>query len=209
MDELDREYGTGGLLGFLLYHAKAGHNPDWLQTHLELEPRSSVTKIYELGWVPGLFQIEDYARAAFTAFGVKDVDGQVAQRMERQQILTKDDPPWFWVLLAQPVLEWQVGGPEVMRSQLIRLLEISELPNVVLRVLPKTAGAHVGLDGTFKIMKIAGANVVYTEAMGGGRLVQVSSEVEIFENRFDRIGAAALPTDSSRRLIESMVENSR
>lgn len=209
VDALDEEYGTGGLLGFLLYHAKAGHNPDWLRTHLELEPRASVIKAYELGAVPGLLQIADYARAMFVSAGVKDVEGQVAQRMERQQILTREDPPWLWVLLAEPVLEWQVGGSEVMRRQLSRLLEVSALPNVVLRVVPKTAGAHMGLSGSFKIMKIAGANLVYTEALGGGRLVQVSSEVETFELWHDRLGSVALPVDSSRSLIESMVESGR
>jgi hypothetical protein len=209
MDALDEEYGTGGLLGFLLYHAKTGHNPDWLQTHLELEPRASVIKIYELGMVPGLLQIADYARALFVSAGSKDVEGQVALRMERQQILYKEDPPWLWVLLAEPVLEWQVGGAEVMRRQLARLLEVSELPNVVLRVVPKTAGAHMGLHGTFKIMKIAGANLVYTEAMGGGRLVQGASEVANFEMWHDQLGAVALPIDSSRNLIANMLENGR
>jgi hypothetical protein len=206
---LDLEYGTGGLLSFLLYHAKTGHDSDWLKAHLELEARASVLKIYELGWIPGLLQTEAYARALFVSAGSKDVEGQVAQRMERQQILGRENPPHLWILLAEPVLEWQVGGAEVMRDQLIRLLEVSELPNVALRVVPKTTGAHMGLNGSFKIMKVAGVDLVYTEALGGGRLVQGSSEVETFEIWHDRIGAVALPIDSSRNLIESKLEISR
>jgi hypothetical protein len=204
---LDREFGTGDLLSLLLYHAKTGHDPDWLKTHLELEARASVLKIYELGLVPGLLQTADYARALFVSTGSKDVEGQVAQRMERQQFYDKETPPLLWVLLAEPVLEWQVGGAEVMRKQLIRLVEASELPNVMLRVVPKSVGAHVGLHGTFKIMKVAGADLVYTEAMGGGRLVQGSSEVETFGEWFDRIGAMALPIDSSQNLIAGMLES--
>ncbi|MBC6459945.1 helix-turn-helix domain-containing protein [Actinomadura sp. HBU206391] len=203
---LDREYGTGDLLSLLLCHAKTGHDPDWLKTHLELEARASVLRIYELGCVPGLLQTEDYARTLFVSAGLRDVEGQVARRMERQRILGRDDPPHLWVLLAEPVLEWQVGGSEVMGGQLIRLLEMSELPNVVLRVIPKTVGAHLGLNGSFKIMRIAGSDLAYTEAMGGGRLVQGSSEVETFQSWYDHIGAVALPVDSSRELMRNMLE---
>jgi hypothetical protein len=203
---LDKAYGTGELLSLLLHHATTGHDPDWLRTHLELEGKATVLKTYELGVVPGLLQTPGYARALFISAGSKDVDGQVAKRMERQQILSKKEPPDVWVLLAESVLGWQVGGADVMREQLARLLEVSELPNVVLRVVPRTAGAHLGLYGTFKIMKVGTTKLVYTEAMGGGRLVQGSSEAETFEEWYDRIGAVALPIDSSRRLIAGLME---
>jgi Domain of unknown function (DUF5753) len=206
---LDERYRTGGLLGFLLHHAKTGHDPDWFRTHLEFEARATILKIYELALVPGLFQTAEYARALFIAHGVKDIEGQVATRMERQHLLLKDNPPLIWVLLAEHVLEWHVGGADVLREQLVRLLERSNLPNVVLRVVPKTAGAHPGLASAFKIMKVAGADLAYTEAMGGGRLVQGASEVQIFEMCYDRIGAVALPIDSSRNLITSKLESIR
>jgi hypothetical protein len=77
---------------------------------------------------------------------------------------------------------------------------------VVLRIVPKTVGAHMGLNGSFKIMKVAGVDLVYTEALGGGRLAQGSSEVETFEEWHDRIGAVALPIGSSRDLIAGKLE---
>lgn len=203
---LDERYGTGGLLGFLLHHAKSGHDPDWFKAHLEFEARATVLRIFELGIVPGLFQTEEYARALFVAYGSKDVEGQVATRMERQHVLFKDNPPLLWVLLAESLLEWHVGGRDVLAGQLARLVEFSNMPNVVLRVVPKLAGAHPGLNGAFKIMKVAGADLAYTEAMGGGRLVQGASEVETFGTCYDRIGAVALPTDLSRKLIVSKLE---
>ncbi|MFG2006095.1 helix-turn-helix transcriptional regulator [Spirillospora sp. NPDC048911] len=206
VEALDQRYGTGGLLGFILHHAKTGHDPDWFRAHLEFEARASALRIYELGVMPGLLQIEEYARALFVAAGSKDVDGQVAKRMERQRLLTKEDPPLLWILLAEPVLDWEVGGADVLRKQLARLLQITERPNVVLRVVPKSAGAHLGLSGAFKIMKVAGANLAYTEAMGGGRLVQGASEVGVFEEWYDRIGAKALPECSSRSLITRKLE---
>lgn len=205
-DALDAHYDTGGLLAFLLHHAKHGHDPDWFHTCQTFEAKASVIKVYELGLVPGLLQIEEYTRALLVKFGSKDVDGQVANRLKRQQILTREDPPKLWALLAESALEWQVGGPQAMRNQLARLLEVSQWPRVVLRVVPKTAGAHIGLSGAFSIMKVARTTVAYTEALDGGRLVQEASEVATFEEWFDDIGAVALPIGPSRALISRKLE---
>ncbi|WP_433326114.1 helix-turn-helix domain-containing protein [Spirillospora sp. CA-294931] len=176
--KIDDAWNTGGLFGIMVYYATLGHDPDWFKAHLELEAKASVLRIYELAVVPGLLQTEDYARALFRSFGSKNVEAQVAQRMNRQRVLRRQDPPTLWVLLAEPVLEWQVGGSEVMRDQLGHLREVSELPNVILRVVPKIEGAHPGLGGAFKIMKVGAVDLVYTEAMGGGRLAQGTSEAE-------------------------------
>ena len=205
-EKIDIAWNTGGLFGIMVYYATYAGDPDWFKAHLELEGRATSLKIYELSVVPGLLQTEEYARALFRSFGVKDVDGQVTQRMERQERLVGPSAPRLWVLLAQPVLEWYVGGPDVLYRQLAKLLEISQMPNVSLRVLPKTAGAHPGLPGAFKIMRVGGVDLVYTEAVGGGRLAQAVSEVEIFLDRYDGIGAKALPEDSSRRLVEQTME---
>ncbi|GAA1540332.1 helix-turn-helix transcriptional regulator [Actinomadura kijaniata] len=206
-DKLDAAWRTGGLFGVLVYYATLGHDPDWFKAHLELEARARVLRIYELGFVPGLLQTERYARALFNAWGVRDVEKQLTQRMERQvAVFDRPEPPMTWVLLAEPVLEWQIGGPEVMREQLAHLLEISEHPNVVIRVVPKIEGAHPGLGGAFKIMTVGGADLVYTEAMGGGRLVQGALETGRFVDWWDRIGARALPEGSTRLLVRRKME---
>ncbi|GAA3930191.1 helix-turn-helix transcriptional regulator [Actinomadura viridis] len=205
-EKIDAEWKTGGIFSIMVYYATYASDPDWYKAHLELEAQASILKLYELSVVPGLLQNEEYARALFLSFGVKDVDGQVAKRMERQKRLTRPGAPMLWVLLAEPVLEWQVGGPDVLYRQLARLLEISHWPNASIRVVPKTAGAHPGLPGAFKIMKVGRSDLVYTEAVGGGRLARGTSEVETFLNRFDHIGAKALPEDATRRLIEKTME---
>jgi hypothetical protein len=74
-------------------------------------------------------QTADYARASFTAAGLKDieVDKELASRMSRQGALERPDPPTVRVLLDEGVLDHRVGSPEVMRAQLTRLLEVSKL----------------------------------------------------------------------------------
>ncbi|MFI0454389.1 Scr1 family TA system antitoxin-like transcriptional regulator [Actinomadura sp. 6N118] len=207
--KLDQYFALNGHFKRLLRYARLGHDPDWFKAHVQYEARATEHKIYELGVIPGLLQTPDYARALFRSFGSKDVEGQVATRMERQRAVFDENPPFLWVILAQPVLEWLVGGPNVMREQLTRLLEVAEQPDVILRVVHKSAGGHPGLGGAFQIMTVEGADLVYTEALGGGRLVEGGSEVQAFARRFGRIGAQALTESASLKHVQQAMETLR
>jgi transcriptional regulator with XRE-family HTH domain len=204
--KLDEAFGTGGHFLRLLTFAKLGHDPDWFKEHVSYEARASMLKIYELSLVPGLLQTEAYARACFEAAGVEDVDDQVALRLARQESLNRRPRPMLWVLLSQSVLDWPVGGLDVMREQLAHLLNWAAKPSVVLRVIPRGAGAFIGLDGAFKLITVTEGDMAYTEAHGGGRLILATSEVRTYGIRYDRIGAKALPDDSSRQLIKQVME---
>lgn len=59
-----------------------------------------------------------------------------------------------------------------MRAQLTHLVESAQRPDITIRVVPRSVGAHVGRDGSFKIVTVDGREVVYAAAHGGGRLVQ-------------------------------------
>lgn len=110
------------------------------------------------------------------------------------------------MILAQTVLEWPVGGPEVFKAQLARLLEVSELPHVSIRIVPSTAGAYEGLDGPFMILTGKEDEVAFVEAPNAGRFVADDVEVKDFVTRFDRIGMLALPVGPSRELIKQIME---
>jgi transcriptional regulator with XRE-family HTH domain len=204
---LDKRWNTGGHFLRLLKYAKLGHTPDWFKEHVQSEAKASVLKICEHSLVPGLLQTEDYARAVFTIGGVKEVETHVAARMARKETLERSDPPLVWVLLGESALGYPVGGPQVMRDQLTRLLELSALPHIMLRVVPRSAGYHVGLDGAFKVMTVCGTDMAYTEAGGGGRLVMDTAEVREFGIWFDRVGTEALSRGSTRSLIEQARES--
>jgi transcriptional regulator with XRE-family HTH domain len=204
---IDDHLDTGGHFLRLLTYAKLGHHPDWFKEHLGYETRASLLRIFELSLVPGLLQTEEYAHALFKSAGERDIDAQLAQRMSRQTILTRDPPPSLWILLDEQVLRRAIGGPRVMRAQLARLLEVADQPDVILRVIPASTGYHLGLEGsTFKILTVAEGDVAYTEATGGGRLILGTDEVRSFALRYDRIGAKALPEDPSRSLIAQVME---
>jgi transcriptional regulator with XRE-family HTH domain len=203
---LDERWDTGGHFGLLLWYARLGHDPNWFKQHVDIEAQALVIKVYEASLVPGLLQLPEYARELLTAGGEPNIDELVTERMSRQMILDRDPPPFLLVLLSENVLRWPIGGATVMRRQLAHLLELSERPNIGIRVVPRTAGAHPGLDGSFKIMSGAGGDVAFTESPGGGRLVPSTTEVRSYVTRYDRIGQKALPEDQSRELIVQIME---
>lgn len=205
----DAHFELNGHFTRLLRYGRSAHDPDWFVQHVDIEARATVIKIYELAVVPGLFQTPEYARALLTAGHAFDIDRQVALRMRRQELLDRPDPPELWVILSESVIDWPVGGPGVMRAQLARLLELGERPTVIIRVIPRSEGAHQGLAGAFKILSVEGDQTVYTEANGGGRLAQGASEVRAFATWYDRIGAQALSESSSRELIKRAMEAMR
>jgi hypothetical protein len=205
---LDERWDLNDHFQRLLRYARAGHDSNWFKQHVLYEGRASELKMYESLIVHGLLQTPDYARAMLIAGqAVEDVDAAVAARMARQSILTKRNPPVLWVLLNQAVLMPVIGGKDVMRGQLRQLLEMSQLPNVIIRMIPWSTGAHVGLDGSFLLTTVEEGEVAYMEANGGGRLSVDAAEVRRYRIKFDRLGADALSRDESRNLIAGVMEN--
>ncbi|GAA0970500.1 helix-turn-helix transcriptional regulator [Actinocorallia libanotica] len=203
---LDRTWDTGGLFTTMLWYARLGHSPNWLQQYIDVEAVSSVIRAWESTLVPGLLQTPDYARAALQAGNVPDVEAALAARMARQEILEREDPPVLWILILESLLEIPGGGRAVMRAQIAHLLEASHRPNVGLRVIPKETGLHSGLDGPFMIMTTGSGDVAYVEAPGGGRLVPSQLEVQSYVLRYDRISQEALPAGLSRDLMKQIME---
>ncbi|WP_067491645.1 helix-turn-helix domain-containing protein [Actinomadura hibisca] len=205
---LDALYGTGELIQILLHYALSAHEPDWFGAHVELESKSNVIHLYECQVIPGLLQTEAYARTVFTLGGEsEDPERAVRARMARQEALTRPDSPRLWVLLEQDVIERLVGGPEVMREQLERLLELSERPKITIRIVPRSLGYHIGLRGAFKVLRVGKESLTYTEAAAGGRLTTDPVEVERMAERFEVISADALTREASRDLLRRIMES--
>lgn len=203
---LDAKWNTGGLFGVLLWFARLGHDPNWNKNYLAFEERSSEIRMYDGQLIPDLFQTPDYARALLLAGRPKNLEKTVEARVARQAILHKPNATEVWVLMAETVLGPHVGGPSVMREQIAHLIRLSELPNVILRIVPNNAGANEGLDGPFKVLKVKEGEIGYLVAPNGGRLELDTEEVAGLRNRFDRIGAMALPVELSRVMLKDAME---
>lgn len=181
--------------------------------YVGLEAAARSIRAYEQQVIPGLLQSEDYALAMIGAARLSDtpleIDRRVHVRMARQSLLIQDEPIELWVVLDEAVLSRPVGGDAVMRDQLVRLIEATELPNVTLQVLPFAAGAHAAMDGTFAILdfpEVADPDVVYAENATGGLFLEKVDELKKYSSIFDTIRAAALTPEESTVMIASLIE---
>jgi transcriptional regulator with XRE-family HTH domain len=189
--------------------------PDYFNLYVGLEAAASRMLHYNGELVPGLFQTEDYALTVMRTHNPHLDESEVARRVRlriaRQAILSRPiDPPILHVAVDEGVLWRPVGGPDVMAAQLDRLAEISELPNVALRVVPFSAGLHQGmLAGSFIVMrfpvKLGGEEseppTVYAELFTGAVYLDKADEIDDYERAFGGIWQLATDEFSSRELI--------
>jgi hypothetical protein len=205
---LDKKYDTGDLFQLLLFYARAAHDPDWFRSYTQYEAEATIVRIYEGNVVPSPLQIEAYTRALLKESNAKDMEATVRTRLARQEaILGRTDPPFVWVLLGEGALECEIGEPAVMKAQLQHLLELSELPHVSIRIIRKSAGAHLGLDGPFRVISLESREIAYADAQRGGRLIEATGEVRELRVDYERIGMKALAEDASRALIKRLMES--
>jgi transcriptional regulator with XRE-family HTH domain len=148
--------------------------PGWFTAYVSLESAASTLRTYEPHYVTGLLQTHAYARgilrAGFPNEGEADLERRVDLRLRRQSLLDRADAPTLWVVMEEAVLHRLIGGPEVMREQIDRLLEAAELPTVTIDILPFTAGAHVGAFAPFTYFRFDAPelpDVVYAELLSG------------------------------------------
>ncbi|WP_231158141.1 helix-turn-helix transcriptional regulator [Streptomyces sp. CNZ748] len=205
---VDAALGTGGLLSRLVALVMRSQLPGWFQQVAELQARASTIYCFEMGLVPGLLQTEAYARAVLGVLDRENLDDRTAVRLARQGIFEKAEPPVFWAVLSEAALLQEMGGSETMRGQLTHLLSFESDPRVNIQVLPFSAGAHAGLQGSFDIYRFAGdPTIVYTEGYGSGHPSANLDTVRDCSLRYDHLQAAALPLKDSAELIRRVMED--
>ena len=205
--------------------AREGHRKGWWSVYddvlptgfgiyVGLEAEAAGVRSFEGEVINGLFQTPDYARAILREVQVKDTDEQIERlvdlRIKRQDSLERDTPLDVWLILDESVVRRTIGGPEVMRGQLARLVEASRKPNVTLQVLPFASGSHAGLRGSFSILEFperADPDVAYVESVAGIIYLEKEREVKHCAEAFDRLRAAALsPAQSTDLIVEAAKE---
>ncbi|KOX23398.1 helix-turn-helix transcriptional regulator [Nocardiopsis sp. NRRL B-16309] len=192
--------------------------PTWFAPYIGVESEAAELDNYNDGLIPGLCQTPDYARALITAVaedeGPDRVDGHAAVRVRRQQRLSGDSPLRFSAVFNEAALHRVVGGVEVMREQLAHLLAVSEQPNVDLRCLPFSAGAHAATEGNFVLLRfpdvIEGVNsgdAVYIEYAIGGLFLEQESETAYYQVLYRKAQGAALDQQATRQLVQQVLDD--
>jgi hypothetical protein len=128
----------------------------------------------------------------------------VSARLVRQQRLTERPLLELWAVIGEGALHRQVGGPKVMADQLGHLLNVVELPNVKVQVLPFGAGAHGAMSGPLTLLDFADPadpSVAYLEYPVGAHLVDDPDMIATLAMLFDDLRDQALSTRESAELI--------
>jgi transcriptional regulator with XRE-family HTH domain len=160
--------------------------PHWVEPYFGLEAAASFIREYELQFVPGLLQIEPYARAVIR-LGNHPAEDEVIRRAEariaRQEILARPLPPTLWAVMDESALGRVIGGPEVMKAQIRHLIEMCDHPAVTLQILPFSAGAHRAMGGPFTILRYTEPDlrdVVFIEQLTSALYLDKTTEVDSY-----------------------------
>jgi plasmid maintenance system antidote protein VapI len=181
--------------------------PSWFRPWAEYEMTTTVIRTWSPGVIDGLLQTEDYAAALVSVSpGVTPdkVAERVANRMARQKrVLFRDDPPKAWFLVGIASLRSMPASDPVMSAQLRHLLEVAELPNVTLQVVPECW--HGGLPGGF----IVADRAAYVESLIAGQVYADEQMVSSLADCFDTIRAETMRSSESVALIREMLARER
>jgi transcriptional regulator with XRE-family HTH domain len=166
------------------WHAYRDVLPGWFTAYVSLETGAGTLRTYEPHYVTGLLQTRAYAHAVLSG-GLpngteEDVERRVNLRLRRQSLLERENAPVLWVVMEEAVLHRVVGGPEVMREQIDRLLEVSELDHVSIDILPFAVGAHVGACAPFTYFRFEEPelpDIVYSEILSASMYLDERADV--------------------------------
>jgi transcriptional regulator with XRE-family HTH domain len=186
--------------------------PRWFEPYIGLERAASVIRSYEVQFVHGLLQTEDYARAVIMISNAhapaEEIDRRVSMRIKRQQLLTQPDAPEVWAVLDEAALRRSPGDPAVMHGQLQHLLELTDLPNVTLQIVPFDAGPHAAAGGPFSILRFPEPDlpdVVYLEQLNSALYLDQPGDVANYLTIMDQLCVQAETGASSRKIIRALL----
>lgn len=177
---------------------------------LQFESEASAIRSFAPTLVPGMLQTAEYARWAIRSIvevlPPDEAEARHEVRMKRRgQVVDRDDPPDYFLVLDESVLHREVGGAEVTAEQLYVLLEVSRMPSVRVRVIPFAQAATVALLGPFTILELGEDEdaVLYRETFDDDEINQNHDEIQHHRTIFDALWARSLGEEASQRLINA------
>jgi transcriptional regulator with XRE-family HTH domain len=180
-----------------------------LDPYIGLEQAATSITSFTMYYVPALLQTEDYARAIIKAIAPK-MDPRIHQqrveaRLRRQQLLDRDTPPNYRVLLDEAVLHRRVGGSAVMAAQLDRILELERESRTTVQVIPFDVGAHAAQDSNFVLLEFdeSLSPVVFIEGLTNHQYQERKADLARYREAVEYLRDSALsPRDSVLRIAE-------
>jgi hypothetical protein len=194
------------------WHQYSDVLPDWFSVYVGLEEATSLLRVYELQFVPGLLQTAGYARAVVAggqsgAAGA-EIERRVQLREARQELLGKPGGPRLWAVIDEAALRRPIGGREVMRAQLSRLIEATAEPDVTLQIVPFESGGHAAEGGAFTIMRFPEPelpDIVYVEQLTSALYLDKREDVERYSEVMEKLSVESEPPERTAGLLSQIM----
>jgi transcriptional regulator with XRE-family HTH domain len=205
--DLAREANTPGW-----WHRYSDLLPTWFSAYVGLEAASALIRTYEVQFVPGLLQTEDYARAVILlghrTASAEEIERRVKLRTNRQHLLTKPDPPRLWAVVDEAALRRPIGGPDTMRTQLEALINATKLPNIKLQIIPFQYGGHAAAGGAYTILRFAETDlpdIVYVEQLTSALYLDKREDIDHYAETMDRLCIEAEPHTTTTETLTKIL----
>ncbi|WP_309061138.1 DUF5753 domain-containing protein, partial [Streptomyces sp.] len=210
LEKADEVLGAGGLLAAMKEDVAKVRYPKTVRDLAKLESRAVELMSYGSHNIHGLLQTEEYARALLATrrptLTEDELERAVTARMARKVIFQRVPSPELSFVQEEVTLRRPVGGRMVLRRQLEHLLEVAQLRNVDLQVMPTSRGDHPGTGGRVQVLKFAdGTATGRADDAFGSRPVHDPRQLRILELRYGIIRAEALTSRESQAFIEQLL----
>lgn len=178
------------------------------QDFMELESEAVTERTFMSDLVPGVLQTEDYAVALARAAEPQVPEDVARRRAEvrsvRQTRLAIETPLNVEAVVWEPALRQRVGGAQVMRAQINRLVDWAERPNIRFQVLPMGTGAYPAMGCSFTMLSFVEdhfGDVVYLDNLTHSGYLEASQDVAAYTMNFAALQEAALGSTESVALM--------
>jgi transcriptional regulator with XRE-family HTH domain len=207
LDQADEVLNAGGMISAMKSDVAEARYPKKVRDLARLESESVELAAYENHNVHGLLQTEAYARALFhmrrPVLPEEAIEQGIAARMARQALFTAQAAPIFSFVQEEVTLCRPLGGREVWRAQLERLLAVGRLRHVEIQIMPTAREDHAGMAGPLQLLRLrSGTTVGHVDVQRFSRLVSHPKEVQPLETQYGIIRAQALTPQESLTFIE-------
>lgn len=193
--------------------------PAWFELFVRFEDSAKSVREYQPELMPGIMQTQAYAEMIMSneLTDPETIRHRVQVRMKRQALLTKDNAPRVEVILNEAALHRLIALKDLAAEQLQRLLEISQLSNVDLRMLPFTSGVHpaMAVSGGFHLLEFPSDSrtgkaleppLKYSDSPTGALYLTKPSEVAIYEQIWEGAREKANDPGVTRVALKTFLE---
>ncbi|MGW2959977.1 helix-turn-helix domain-containing protein [Streptomyces sp. NPDC001220] len=181
----------------------------WFRQWARMEKAAISLFNYECRMIPGLLQTEAYARQLFAdelpPLSDEQIEASWTARAERQLLLWDRPNTAFSFILEEHALLRQTGAAEVTREAIERLLEMAQLRNIEIQVMPLVQRSHAGLHGPIALLETPEHKWFgYSEGQENGQMIATPQVISVLQSRYARIRSQALTIEDSASLLQRM-----